>query len=66
MPPDVREPDSAAGSTPRCSLRRLYERLGWIHVGGISGYALLPRGGLCELSCVSSRSPTHMDRALRG
>lgn len=26
---------------------RLYERLGWVRVGAIPGYALLPRGGLC-------------------
>ena len=26
---------------------RLYERLGWQRVGGIPGYALFPRGGLC-------------------
>jgi GNAT superfamily N-acetyltransferase len=26
---------------------RLYERLGWVRVGDIPGYALLPRGGLC-------------------
>jgi len=27
---------------------RLYERLGWIRVGAIPGYALMPRGGLCS------------------
>jgi GNAT superfamily N-acetyltransferase len=27
---------------------RLYQRLGWVHVGEIPGYALLPRGGLCS------------------
>jgi GNAT superfamily N-acetyltransferase len=26
---------------------RLYERLGWVRVGEIPGYALMPRGGLC-------------------
>jgi GNAT superfamily N-acetyltransferase len=26
---------------------RLYERLGWVRVGDIPGYALLPAGGLC-------------------
>jgi GNAT superfamily N-acetyltransferase len=26
---------------------RLYERLGWVRVGAIPGYALLPQGGLC-------------------
>jgi GNAT superfamily N-acetyltransferase len=27
---------------------RLYERLGWVKVGDIPGYALFPRGGLCS------------------
>jgi GNAT superfamily N-acetyltransferase len=27
---------------------RLYERLGWIRVGDIPGYALMPRGGPCS------------------
>jgi GNAT superfamily N-acetyltransferase len=27
---------------------RLYERLGWVRVGVIPGYALLPRGGFCD------------------
>jgi GNAT superfamily N-acetyltransferase len=27
---------------------RLYERLGWVRVGVIPGYALWPRGGLCD------------------
>ena len=27
---------------------RLYERLGWTRVGVIPGYALWPRGGLCD------------------
>ena len=27
---------------------RLYERLGWVRVGEIPGYALLPHGGLCS------------------
>jgi len=27
---------------------RLYERLGWVRVGDIPGYAFLPRGGLCS------------------
>jgi ribosomal protein S18 acetylase RimI-like enzyme len=27
---------------------RLYERLGWVRVGVIPGYALLPEGGLCD------------------
>ncbi len=26
---------------------RLYARLGWVRVGDIPGYALMPRGGLC-------------------
>jgi GNAT superfamily N-acetyltransferase len=27
---------------------RLYARLGWVKLGTIPGYALLPRGGLCD------------------
>ena len=27
---------------------RIYERLGWVRVGVIPGYALLPQGGLCD------------------
>jgi GNAT superfamily N-acetyltransferase len=27
---------------------RLYERLGWIKVGDVPGFALMPRGGLCS------------------
>lgn len=27
---------------------RLYERLGWVRVGSIPGYALMPQGGLCS------------------
>jgi len=27
---------------------RLYERLGWLRVGDIPGYALMPQGGLCS------------------
>jgi GNAT superfamily N-acetyltransferase len=27
---------------------RLYERLGWVRVGDIPGYALMPRGSLCS------------------
>ena len=27
---------------------RMYERLGWVRVGDIPGYALWPRGGLCS------------------
>jgi GNAT superfamily N-acetyltransferase len=27
---------------------RLYERLGWVRVGPIPGYALMPEGGLCS------------------
>jgi GNAT superfamily N-acetyltransferase len=27
---------------------RLYERLGWVRVGVIPGYALMPQGGLCD------------------
>ena len=28
--------------------KRLYERLGWIRVGTVPDYALLPRGGYCD------------------
>jgi GNAT superfamily N-acetyltransferase len=34
--------DTASGDA-----ERLYERAGWIRVGAIPGYALLPQGGLC-------------------
>jgi GNAT superfamily N-acetyltransferase len=27
---------------------RMYERLGWVRVGDIPGYALMPEGGLCS------------------
>ena len=27
---------------------RLYERMGWVRVGDIPGYALMPQGGLCS------------------
>jgi GNAT superfamily N-acetyltransferase len=27
---------------------RLYERLGWVRVGDVPGFALMPRGGLCS------------------
>jgi ribosomal protein S18 acetylase RimI-like enzyme len=30
--------------------QRLYQRLGWVRVGVIPGYSLLPRGGLCDMS----------------
>lgn len=35
--------DTASGEA-----ERLYERLGWVRVGMIPGYALLPEGGLCD------------------
>jgi GNAT superfamily N-acetyltransferase len=35
--------DTASGEA-----ERLYQRLGWMRVGVIPGYALLPRGGLCD------------------
>ncbi len=35
--------DTVTGSTAA----RLYERLGWVRVGEIPGYALWPRGGFC-------------------
>lgn len=36
--------DTVSGS----EAARLYERLGWVRVGDIPGYALMPRGGLCS------------------
>jgi GNAT superfamily N-acetyltransferase len=36
--------DTVTGS----DAERLYARLGWQRVGVIPGYALLPRGGLCD------------------
>jgi GNAT superfamily N-acetyltransferase len=35
--------DTASGDA-----ERLYERLGWVRVGSIPGYALWPRGGSCD------------------
>jgi GNAT superfamily N-acetyltransferase len=35
--------DTASGEA-----ERVYERQGWVRVGVIPGYALLPRGGLCD------------------
>jgi hypothetical protein len=34
--------------TASADAERLYERLGWKRAGVIPGYALLPRGGLCD------------------
>jgi hypothetical protein len=31
-----------------CDRARLYQRLGWVRVGDIPGYALMPHGGLCS------------------
>ena len=33
-------------TVPGSDAERLYDRLGWVRVGTIPGYALLPRGGL--------------------
>ena len=33
--------------TASAEAERLYERVGWVRVGAIPGYALLPHGGLC-------------------
>lgn len=33
--------------TASADAERLYERTGWVRVGAIPGYALLPHGGLC-------------------
>jgi GNAT superfamily N-acetyltransferase len=34
--------------TASASAERLYERAGWIRVGVVPGFALLPHGGLCD------------------
>jgi GNAT superfamily N-acetyltransferase len=34
--------------TASADAARLYERLGWVRVGVIPGYALRPQGGLCD------------------
>jgi GNAT superfamily N-acetyltransferase len=34
--------------TASSDAERLYERQGWVRVGVIPGYALLPQGGLCD------------------
>jgi len=34
--------------TASSDAERLYERMGWVRVGVIPGYALLPGGGLCD------------------
>jgi GNAT superfamily N-acetyltransferase len=34
--------------TASSDAERLYQREGWVRVGVIPGYALLPRGGLCD------------------
>lgn len=34
--------------TASAEAERLYERQGWLRVGRIPGYALLPHGGLCD------------------
>ena len=34
--------------TADATAERLYRRLGWIRVGAVPGYALLPQGGLCD------------------
>jgi GNAT superfamily N-acetyltransferase len=36
--------DAVTGGDGAC----LYERLGWVRVGEIPGYALMPQGGLCS------------------
>jgi GNAT superfamily N-acetyltransferase len=34
--------------TASADAERLYERRGWVRVGTVPGYALLPDGGLCD------------------
>jgi GNAT superfamily N-acetyltransferase len=35
-------------AVPAGDAARLYERLGWVRVGDIPGYALFPQGGFCS------------------
>ena len=46
--------DTASGDA-----ERVYERLGWMRVGVIPGYALLPRGGLCDTTVYYRQLPSH-------
>jgi GNAT superfamily N-acetyltransferase len=41
---------------------RLYQRLGWVRVGDIPGYALFPRGGLCSTTVFYRELPGPTDR----
>jgi GNAT superfamily N-acetyltransferase len=41
---------------------RLYERLGWVRVGEIPGYALMPEGGLCATTYYYPRPHRHHQR----
>jgi GNAT superfamily N-acetyltransferase len=34
--------------TASAEAERLYQRQGWVRVGAVPGYALLPQGGLCD------------------
>ena len=40
---------------------RLYARLGWVRVGAIPDYALLPRGGLCSTTLFYRVLAPHLD-----
>lgn len=44
--------DTTAGG----DAERLYERLGWVRVCTIPGYALLPRGGLSGTTTILYKS----------
>ena len=44
----MRQDAAGARRRHRGDAARLYERLGWVRVGEIPGYALLPQGGLCS------------------
>jgi GNAT superfamily N-acetyltransferase len=41
---------------------RLYERLGWVRVGDIPGYSLMPRGGLCSTTVYYRSLPAAFGR----
>jgi len=48
--------DTASGDA-----ERLYARLGWQRCGVIPGYALLPRGGLCDTTVFFRMLPGHSE-----
>jgi GNAT superfamily N-acetyltransferase len=45
---------------------RPYERLGWVRMGDIPGYALMPEGGPCSTRCTTATSADRSSPAFRG